>query len=204
MNSSLSSNVKVATNVKKLGFGPGAIASLKEIIERRKAAKGSGVVALVDEVFNGKSALVTSLPLGDDDQLIFVSTAKEPTTALVDKLKGEVLEKFEQSPSAIIGIGGGSTLDCAKAVSNLLTNPGKAADYQGWDLVRQEGVYKVGVPTLSGTGAEATRTCVMTNPESGVKLGMNSDFSVFDEVVLDPDLTATVPKNQYFFSGMDA
>ena len=63
---------------------------------------------------------------------------------------------------------------------------------------------KIGIPTLSGTGAEATRTCVMTNPESGVKLGMNSDFSVFDEVILDPVLTATVPREQYFFSGMDA
>ena len=85
-----------------------------------------------------------------------------------------------------------------------ITQPGKASDYQGWDLVQNKGIYKIGIPTLSGTGAEATRTCVMTNPESGVKLGMNSDFSVFDEVILDPVLTVTVPREQYFFSGMDA
>jgi 3-deoxy-alpha-D-manno-octulosonate 8-oxidase len=60
------------------------------------------------------------------------------------------------------------------------------------------------VPTISGTGAEATRTCVMTNKATGLKLGMNSDFTVFNHLVLDPDLTATVPRDQYFFTGMDA
>ena len=95
-------------------------------------------------------------------------------------------------------------MDVAKAVSNLLTNPGKAEDYQGWDLVKKPGIYKVAVPTVSGTGAEATRTCVLTNKKKKLKLGMNSDFTVYDQIVMDPDLTATVPRNQYFYSGMDA
>jgi len=95
-------------------------------------------------------------------------------------------------------------MDVAKAVSNLLTNGGKAEEYQGWDLVKQAGVYKIAIPTLSGTGAEATRTCVMTNKKSGLKLGMNSDYTVFDQIIMDPDLTATVPRNQYFYTGMDA
>jgi 3-deoxy-alpha-D-manno-octulosonate 8-oxidase len=58
--------------------------------------------------------------------------------------------------------------DTGKAVSNLLRNPGNAEDYQGWDLVKNPGVYKIGVPTISGTGAEASRTCVMTNPKNGL------------------------------------
>ena len=107
-------------------------------------------------------------------------------------------------PATIVGFGGGITLDTAKAIANLLTNPGSAADYQGWDLVKNPAVHKIGVPTISGTGSEATRTCVMTNTETGVKLGMNSDFTVFDQMVLDPDLTATVPRSQYFYTGMDA
>jgi 3-deoxy-alpha-D-manno-octulosonate 8-oxidase len=101
-------------------------------------------------------------------------------------------------------MGGGITMDCAKAVSNLLTNGGMAAQYQGWDLVKVPGIFKIGIPTISGTGAEATRTCVMTNPATGMKLGMNSDFTVFDHVIMDPVLTATVPRDQYFFTGMDA
>jgi 3-deoxy-alpha-D-manno-octulosonate 8-oxidase len=95
-------------------------------------------------------------------------------------------------------------MDTAKAVANLLTNGGNAADYQGWDLVKVPAVHKIAVPTISGTGSEATRTCVMTNTQTGLKLGMNSDFTVFDQMVLDPDLTATVPRNQYFYTGMDA
>ena len=107
-------------------------------------------------------------------------------------------------PVAIVGMGGGITMDIAKAVSNLLTNGGKAEEYQGWDLVKKPGIYMIGIPTLSGTGAEATRTCVMTNKNTGLKLGMNSDFTVFDQIVMDPELTATMPRNQYFYTGMDA
>ncbi len=196
--------IKGATNVKKLYFGVGAIGTLEEIIERQRRGNRSRAVVLIDEYFCNRPSFLESLPISGDDQLVFVPTDKEPTSVFVDSLKAEVVQKSDQIPCVVVGIGGGSTLDCAKALSNLLTNPGEAADYQGWDLVRVEGVYKVGVPTLSGTGAEATRTCVMTNHHSGVKLGMNSEFSVFDEVILDPDLTVTVPRGQYFFSGMDA
>ena len=95
-------------------------------------------------------------------------------------------------------MGGGTTMDVAKAVSNLLTNGGKAEDYQGWDLVSLPGIFKIAIPTISGTGAEATRTCVMTNTKTGLKLGMNSDHTVFDQIIMDPLLTATVPKGPIF------
>jgi 3-deoxy-alpha-D-manno-octulosonate 8-oxidase len=83
----------------------------------------------------------------------------------------------------------------------MLTNPGSSADYQGWDLVRNPSVYHIGVPTLSGTGAEVSRTAVLIGPVR--KLGINSDHSVFDQVLLDPDLTVTVPHRQWFYTGMD-
>ncbi|MBL7708984.1 MAG: iron-containing alcohol dehydrogenase, partial [Chitinophagaceae bacterium] len=93
------------------------------------------------------------------------------------------------------------TMDLAKAVSLMMNNPGSSADYQGWDLVKFPGVYKVGIPTLSGTGAEVSRTTVLTGPTK--KLGMNSDFTPFDQIVLDPELTANAPANQRFYTGMD-
>ena len=92
-------------------------------------------------------------------------------------------------------------MDLAKAVSLMMTNSGSSADYQGWDLVKKPGVYKAGIPTLSGTGAEVSRTTVLTGPSR--KLGMNSDFTPFDQIVLDPELTANVPANQRFYTGMD-
>jgi 3-deoxy-alpha-D-manno-octulosonate 8-oxidase len=92
-------------------------------------------------------------------------------------------------------------MDLAKAVSLMMNNEGSSADYQGWDLVKKAGVYKVGIPTLSGTGAEVSRTCVLTGPAK--KLGMNSDFTPFDQIVLDPTLTANAPPDQRFYTGMD-
>jgi len=103
--------------------------------------------------------------------------------------------------TGISGIGGGSAMDLAKAVSLMMTNPGSSADYQGWDLVKVPGVFKVGIPTLSGTGAEVSRTTVLTGPTR--KLGMNSDFTPFNQIVLDPELTKNAPANQRFYTGMD-
>ncbi|MCG8619594.1 MAG: iron-containing alcohol dehydrogenase, partial [Desulfobacterales bacterium] len=57
------------------------------------------------------------------------------------------------------------------------------------------------VPTLSGTGAEVSRTAVLTGPEK--KLGLNSDYTVYDQIVLDPELIKGVPKDQHFYTGMD-
>jgi 3-deoxy-alpha-D-manno-octulosonate 8-oxidase len=83
----------------------------------------------------------------------------------------------------------------------MLTNPGSSTEYQGWDLIKNPAVYHAAVPTLSGTGAEVSRTTVLTGPEK--KLGLNSDYTVFDQVMLDPELTAGVPADQRFYTGMD-
>src|SRR5690606_30073456 len=118
----------------------------------------------------------------------------------VDQIRDE-LKAAVGKVSGIVGIGGGSVMDMAKAVALMMNNTGSSADYQGWDLVPQAGVYKVGVPTISGTGAEVSRTCVLTGPSR--KLGMNSDFTPFDQIILDPELTHTVPGQQRFYTAMD-
>ena len=64
-------------------------------------------------------------------------------------------------------------------------------------------VLETGTPTLSGTGSECSRTCVLTNIPKNLKLGMNSDYTVYDQLLLDPDLLATVPRDQYFYTGID-
>jgi len=200
----LDTGVKNVRNVLRYTIGSGAIKDLpSQLSEQREQQSSSGVVFFVDEFFQEKQDILSSLEVNDKDLLTFVTTTDEPTTDYIDQ-QVEAVKAFMAAPSAIVGMGGGITMDVAKAVSNLLTNGGKAEDYQGWDLVKVPGVYKIAIPTLSGTGAEATRTCVMTNKKSGLKLGMNSDFTVFDQIVMDPDLTATVPSNQFFYTGMDA
>lgn len=179
-------------------YGRGSFNQLDEILQPQRIA-GKPMIFLVDHFFEGKP-LVSRIPLRDNDKVVFVDVTHEPKTTYVDKLAQQLKDEFG-AVSGIIGIGGGSAMDLAKAVSLMMTNPGSSADYQGWDLVKVPGVYKVGIPTLSGTGAEVSRTTVLTGPTR--KLGMNSDFTPFDQIVLDPELTANAPANQRFYTGMD-
>ena len=195
-------------NIASYAFSRGALDMVPDLLAQRRAAAPSGsarVVFLIDDFFSSRESRVVS-PLGVEagDAVRFVSTTDEPSTEHIDALVDDLKATGFATPVAVVGMGGGTTLDTAKAVSNLLCNPGRAADYQGWDLVPNPGVYKIGIPTLSGTGAESSRTCVMTNHVTGLKLGMNSDHTLYDQLVLDPDLTATVERNQYFYTGMDA
>jgi len=179
-------------------YGRGSFNQLDEILAPQR--KGDApMIFLVDHFFEGKS-LPSRIPLRGKDKIVFADVTFEPKTKQVDALAQELKDQFG-TVSGIIGIGGGSTMDLAKAVALMMTNPGSSADYQGWDLVKLPGVYKAGIPTLSGTGAEVSRTTVLTGPTR--KLGMNSDFTPFDQIVLDPELTKYVPANQRFYTGMD-
>ncbi len=187
--------------VPRVVFGRGSFDQLEEIISPKRKSDKAPFVYIVDDVFEGNNWLVGRIPLQYDDKIIFVSAKEEPKTILVDQFRDEIISEFDEIPSGIIGIGGGAMLDYAKAVALMLTNPGSSADYQGWDLVKYEGVYHVGIPTISGTGSEVSRTTVLTGPVR--KLGMNSDYTPFDQVILDPELTKDAPKNQWFYTGMD-
>lgn len=179
-------------------YGRGCFAQLAEIIAPRRK-NGAPMIFLVDHFFENKP-LISQVPVEGKDKVIYADVTYEPKTTYVDRIAKEIKDEFGEV-SGIVGIGGGSTMDLAKAVSLMMTNSGSSADYQGWDLVKKPGVYKVGIPTLSGTGAEVSRTTVLTGPTR--KLGMNSDFTPFDQIVLDPVLTSNAPVNQRFYTGMD-
>lgn len=190
-------------NVDQYIFGKGSSHQLKAVLNKRRLQLDGPVIFLVDAFFKSLELEFLNDAFESGDRIIYVTTEIEPTVEYVDGIV-ESLNNLERKPVAIVSIGGGITLDCGKALSNLLTNPGSASVYQGWDLVRNAGVYKLAIPTISGTGAEATRTCVVTNKATGVKLGMNSSYSVYDAIIMDPLLTASVPREQYFYTGMDA
>jgi 3-deoxy-alpha-D-manno-octulosonate 8-oxidase len=202
--STLDTGIRNARNVSHYLYGFGSITDLKRVLADRRS-KGSGQVVFFVDSFFEKNGLPANLDaIGVSDTVIYVDATNEPSTTLVNEMRDQLFYRSITEPSAIVGIGGGSTMDVAKAVANLLTNEGNAEDYQGWDLVRTRAIWKVGIPTISGTGAESTRTCVMINPANGLKLGMNSDFTVYDQIILDPYLTRTVPRDQYFYTGIDA
>ncbi len=195
-----SSGYKNFPMVPKVVFGRGSFDQLGEILLPKRRNAEAPVIYLIDEVFEG-DGLVSRVPVMFNDKIIFISADEEPKTHQVDALVALIREEFTELPSGIVGIGGGTLMDLAKAVAIMLTNRGPAQQYQGWDLVEKPAVYHVGIPTISGTGAEVSRTAVLLGPNK--KLGINSDYTTFDQVVLDPDLTEGVPRNQWFYTGMD-
>ncbi len=186
--------------VQHVVFGSGSFDQTGEILMPLRSKVGGPVIFLVDDVFEGRS-LVDRIPALAEDHTILISADEEPTTQQVDALVEKIGSLTGKAPVVIVGIGGGTLLDLAKAVAVMLNNKGPAENYQGWDLVENPAAYHVGIPTLSGTGAEVSRTTVLLGPER--KLGINSDYTPFDQVILDPDLTRGVPKDQWFYTGMD-
>lgn len=186
--------------VPKVMFGRGCFNQLDDILKERRVTKNSYMVFILDDVFQGKE-LEGRVPLRDNDYLLHVNVDDEPKTKYIDELVERIKNYSPVLPDGVIGIGGGSTMDIAKAVSLMLVNPGSATDYQGWDLITNPAIYHVGIPTLSGTGAEVSRTTVLTGPVK--KLGINSDYTLFDQMVLDPELIADAPREQWFYTGMD-
>jgi len=187
-------------NVAFFAFGRGAFDRLDEILAPRRKERDSYVVFLVDQVFRG-GPLRGRIPLRENDRLIWVDVEEEPATRMVDHYRDEILGYADMLPDAVVGIGGGSVIDYAKAVALMLTNPGSSAEYQGLDLIKNPGVFEVCVPTLSGTGAEVSMTAVLSGPSK--KLGIKCDYTMADQVVLDPDLTGGVPREQRPYTGMD-
>lgn len=154
--------------VPRVVFGRGSFSQLNDIITPKRKSINAPFIFLVDDVFRNNTWLTSRIALAYDDRVMFISADQEPTTSQVDDLVESIILSTKERPSGIIGIGGGTLLDLAKAVSIMLTNKGEAKDYQGWDLVKNPAIYHVAVPTISGTGAEVSRTTVLT---VGKKIG---------------------------------
>jgi 3-deoxy-alpha-D-manno-octulosonate 8-oxidase len=187
-------------NVGKVVYGRGALDQLGSILEPVRERGPGPVVFLVDDWFENRD-LAERLPVVPDDEVHFFDAShEEPKTGQVDELRDGILAR-SGLPSGVVGIGGGSVMDVAKALSLMLTNEGSSTRYQGLNLVKRPGVWHCGVPTISGTGAEVSMTAVLTGPEK--KLGLKCEWTPFDQLVLDPDLPATVPTDHWFYTGMD-
>lgn len=188
-------------SVGKCVFGRGGFNQLDSILAEKRVNSDSYVVFLLDNYFKDK-ALAGRIPLHAKDHLIFIDVdAHEPTTEQIDELNQHIRGLSATLPVALVGIGGGSVMDIAKATSMMLTNDGLSTQYQGLNLIKNQGIFHVGVPTLAGTGAEVSMTAVLTGPVK--KLGIKCDYTVFDQIILDSELVADVPQNQWFYTGMD-
>ena len=110
----------------------------------------------------------------------------------------------EFGAQAVVGIGGGSALDLAKAAGVLMTNLGPATEYVGLELIKKPGKPVLCLPTTAGTGSEVTFTAVFTRRADGFKGGINGRMLFPHTAILDPLLTVTCPAYITAITGMDA
>ena len=190
-------------NYKTVGriiYGRNSFDQLGDILDELRTDDNSYVLFLVDDYFEGKE-LQKRLPARKNDIVKMIGTIDEPKTTVVDAIVAEVKSLRPTNPVSVVGIGGGILMDYAKASRLMFTNEGSSAQYQGLDLIKNKGVHCTVVPTISGAGAEISMTAVLTGPVK--KLGIKGNFTPADQLVLDPNLIASVPDPQHFYTAMD-
>jgi alcohol dehydrogenase len=185
----------------EIHFGCGSINQLPDLSIRY----GSGPVLLVMDPFLARGSLkiriFNDLKTKGLTPWLFNQIEPEPSPASAEA--GARLAK-RKGCSLVIGIGGGSTMDTAKAVAMLALNKGRVSDFVGLDLVPNPGLPTILVPTSAGTGSEVTFTAVFTNRATKTKGGINSRFLYPTVALLDPELTLTLPPQATAQTGMDA
>lgn len=138
-------------------------------------------------------------------QAVVFSVAGEPTVA--DAVAGiEVVQR--NRIELVIGFGGGSAIDAAKAIAALAANPGEIFDYlevigKAQPLVHPS-LPVIAIPTTAGTGSEVTRNAVLTSPQHGVKVSVRSATMLPRVALVDPELTYSAPPSVTATTGMDA
>jgi alcohol dehydrogenase len=105
---------------------------------------------------------------------------------------------------SIIGLGGGSSLDCAKGINFLLTNGGRIQDYQGYGKARLPLLPMIAVPTTAGTGSEAQTYALISDADTHVKMACGDAKAAFRVALLDPALTVSQPAAVTAAAGFDA
>jgi alcohol dehydrogenase len=182
-------------------FAPGAIERLGELarelnFRRTLLVADRGLVASghVDE------ALAT-LRLAGVEVAGFHDFETNPDTRMVQA--GRDFATLREIDS-IIGLGGGSSLDCAKGINFLLTNGGEMRDYIGYGKATQHLLPMIGVPTTSGTGSEAQSFALISDAQTHIKMACGDHTAAFRVALLDPELTISQPRSITATSGFDA
>ncbi len=166
---------------------------------------GAGKVLLVCDqamVSLGMAAKLTAiLDAADLEHVTFADVEPNPTDDLVHKAANFAAD---HKVDALLAIGGGSVIDCAKAVNILLTNGGKISDYEGVNKVAKPTLPLVMVPTTAGTGSEVTSVTVVTDTRRHKKMVIAGQFVGGRIAVCDPMLTVKLPAAITSSTGMDA
>lgn len=186
---------------KKILFGDRAVDGVADEI---RTIGGSKTLLVLDQGLEQAGVaqqVVGPLENRGISYVLFDKVSSEPAPALADE--AAAIARAEAC-DLVVGVGGGSSLDVAKAAAMLVKNRGRAYDYIGLDTVPRPGLPTIMIPTTAGTGSEVTFTAVFTMREKRAKGGINSRFLYPDVALLDPTLTISLPSYITATTGMDA
>ena len=182
-------------------FGPGAIEQLGELarelnFRRTLLVADHGLVASghVDEAVGPLKKAGVEIFRFHDFEVNPDSRMVENGTAFVAPLKID----------SIIGLGGGSSMDCAKGINFLLTNGGRMSDYRGYGKATQPMLPMIAIPTTAGTGSEGQSYALISDAETHAKMACGDPKAAFRVALLDPALTVSQPRSITATSGFDA
>ncbi|MBI4806053.1 MAG: iron-containing alcohol dehydrogenase [Desulfovibrio sp.] len=193
--------VHAFNSVRRIVHGFGSIQSVGEEAKRL----GAGKVLVVTDPGVQKAGILDILARALENAGLktdfFTGVEPDPKIEVVDL---SLAAAREAKPDVIIGMGGGSSLDIAKATSVLMTNEGPIDKYFGMELVPKPGLPLLLIPTTAGTGSEMTSISVLSDTLNDVKKGIVSEHMFAKVVLLDPELTIGLPPALTATTGMDA
>lgn len=191
-------NFYVKSNI---NFGIGAISVLPELLQKYGLSK-------VMVVYDGgvKAAGIAEKVIGrieeaDVSYVVFDDVIPNPTNEVVENAAR--LAREEQV-EGFVAVGGGSSIDTAKAVNVLMTNPGSIGEYGGMNMVKNPCLPLIAIPTTAGTSSEITNVSALIDTEKVVKYVVIDNNIVASDVIADPEFTRTAPAGVTAATGMDA
>jgi len=185
----------------RLVFGAGALSRLGEIagelgFRRTLIVSDPGIVA-AGYTARGRAALeARGIAVS-----VFSAFDHDPTSAMADA--GAAAARAAGVDS-LVGLGGGSSMDCAKAIGFLLANGGHMPDFRGYAKARAPLPPMIGIPTTAGTGSEAQSYALLSDDATHEKMACGDPTASFRVAILDPELLVSLPRAVTAATGYDA
>lgn len=179
--------------------------SIEKLAESTITLGGSRVLIVTDPGIQEAGILKRTYSALNSEKIpcyVFTNVDPNPTTKHVEA--AVQFAKANAPIDLIIGLGGGSAMDCAKGTNFLLTNGGKMEDYWGTNKATQPMLPSIGIPTTIGTGSEAQSFALIAQEDTHIKMACGDKKAQFGTVILDPTLTQTLPKSVAAVTGIDA
>jgi alcohol dehydrogenase len=179
-------------------FGAGMIDDVGRIVKEKLRA---GRPFLVTDRGIIEAGIAGKVASGLGEISVFEGVEPNPKHTTVNRAAGIIRD---YKPDLIIGLGGGSVLDAAKAIALLATNPGRIEDYEGREKYRVPPLPILAIPTTCGTGSEVTWVSVITHTGRRFKMSIKGALMYPAVALVDPDLLITLPRSLIASTGLDA